>query len=158
MEPRFPIIFIINSLVVMSIVMIHYEFLLSMTKAIRKMKIPHRYRIVFGVCGALLAHAVEIWIFASAYYCMHHADGWGHLSGNNEGTFFDCVYYSFSTFSTLGYGDIVPVGVIRYLTGIEALTGLVLITWSASFLYVEMQRHWDVRDIEKSEENSKTKP
>jgi hypothetical protein len=29
------------------------------------------------------------------------------------------------------------------LTGIESLTGLVLITWTASFLFVEMQRFWD---------------
>jgi hypothetical protein len=147
MAPNLPIIFAINSLVVMAVVMIHYEGLLWMTRIIPKMRIPHRYRIVFGVFGSLLAHAVEIWIFALAYYFMHRADGWGQLSGNHEGTYFDCVYYSFSTFSTLGYGDIVPLGVLRYLTGIEALTGLVLITWSASFLYVEMQRNWEVRDI-----------
>ena len=155
MVPNFPILSTINSLVVMSVVVIHYEFLLWMTKMIPRMRIPHRYRIVFGVFGSLLAHAVEIWIFAFAYYFMHHTEGWGHLTGNSEGTLFDCVYYSFTTFSTLGYGDIVPAGEIRYLTGIEALTGLVLITWSASFLYVEMQRHWKVRDRENSEPHSK---
>ncbi|HHO59743.1 MAG TPA: two pore domain potassium channel family protein, partial [Thiotrichales bacterium] len=32
-----------------------------------------------------------------------------------------------------------------YLTGIESLTGLVLITWTASFLYYEMQRYWDTK-------------
>ena len=55
----------------------------------------------------------------------------------------DCVYFSFTTFTTLGFGDIHPLGPIRFLTGIEALTGLVLITWTASFLFLEMQRHWD---------------
>jgi hypothetical protein len=34
---------------------------------------------------------------------------------------------------------------LRHLTGIEALTGLVLITWSASFLFLEMQRYWPTR-------------
>ncbi|MEC4681791.1 MAG: two pore domain potassium channel family protein, partial [Nitrospirota bacterium] len=29
---------------------------------------------------------------------------------------------------------------IRFLTGIEALSGLVLITWTASFLYLQMQK------------------
>jgi hypothetical protein len=33
-----------------------------------------------------------------------------------------------------------PSGHLRYLAGIEAHTGLVLITWTASFLYIEMQR------------------
>ena len=42
----------------------------------------------------------------------------------------------------MGYGDIVATGPIRYLTGMEALTGFVLITWSASFLFLEMQKYW----------------
>ncbi|MGD8933935.1 MAG: two pore domain potassium channel family protein, partial [Gammaproteobacteria bacterium] len=29
------------------------------------------------------------------------------------------------------------------LVGMESLTGLLLITWTASFLYYEMQRYWD---------------
>ena len=33
-----------------------------------------------------------------------------------------------------------PVGAIRFLVGTEALTGFVLVTWSASFTFVEMQR------------------
>ena len=49
------------------------------------------------------------------------------------------------TSTTLGYGDIEPFGILRFLTGIEALAGLVLITWSASFLFVEMQRYWPTR-------------
>ena len=57
----------------------------------------------------------------------------------------DCAYFSFTIYTTLGFGDIVPHGNMRYLTGLESLTGLVLITWSASFLYYEMQRHWDRR-------------
>lgn len=58
------------------------------------------------------------------------------------GAFWDCVYLSFITFTTVGYGDVVPRGMIRYLTGIEALAGLILITWSASFLFIEMQKYW----------------
>jgi hypothetical protein len=100
---------------------------------------------VLGVCGALLAHAVEVWIFAVAYYVMHRMPGWGELQGNFNGSLMDSVYFSFTTFTTLGFGDIQPIGHLRYLTGIESLTGLVLITWTASFLFVEMQRYWDSR-------------
>jgi hypothetical protein len=42
----------------------------------------------------------------------------------------------------VGYGDFVAQGYVRYLTGVEALTGLILITWSASFLFIEMQKYW----------------
>ena len=72
-------------------------------------------------------------------------DDWGHLQGNFDGSLLDCVYYSFTTYTTLGLGDIEPHGDLRYLTGLEALTGLVLITWTASFLYLEMTRYWEER-------------
>lgn len=138
-------ILLVNSLVVAMAVVIHYEFLFRMTVLMPKMKIRHRFRIVFGVCGALVAHAVEVWIFAFAYFYMHKTRGWGSLVGNFDGSLMDCVYFSFTTFTTLGFGDIQPMGGVRFLTGIESLTGLVLITWTASFLYVEMKRYWDTR-------------
>jgi hypothetical protein len=109
------------------------------------MKMRHRFRIVFSVFGALIAHALETWVFASAYLMMTRIEGWSSFQGNFTGTFIDWVYFSFTAFTTLGFGDIVPLGNLRYLTGIESLTGLVLITWSASFLYYEMQRYWDTR-------------
>lgn len=136
-------VFLLNILVVAIAVMIHYELLYRVSALIPRMVIKHRFRIVFGVFTALIAHAIEIWIFAIAYYFMHHANGWGELTGNFDGSLMDCAYFSFTTYSTLGFGDIEPFGYLRYLTGIESLTGLVLITWTASFLYFEMHRYWD---------------
>jgi hypothetical protein len=54
----------------------------------------------------------------------------------------DFVYFSAMTYSTVGFGDAVPVGAIRFLAGMEALTGFVMITWSASYTFLEMQRDW----------------
>ena len=136
-------IFIANSVVVATAVILHYEFLYRLTTSMPLMHMKHRFRIVLGVFFALIAHAIEVWIFAFAYYFMHHAEGWGHFDGNFSGTLMDCVYFSFTTFTTLGFGDIAPHGDLRFLTGIESLTGLVLITWTASFLYLEMQRYWN---------------
>jgi hypothetical protein len=56
--------------------------------------------------------------------------------------FFDCVYLSFVTYSTLGFGDIVPEGWVRFMVGTEAVTGLVQIAWTASYLYFQMGRNW----------------
>jgi hypothetical protein len=139
------IVLLVNTLVVIAAVIIHYEFLYRLTLLLPKMKVKHRFRILFGVAGALIAHALEVWIFAIAYYLMHRADGWGYLEGNFNGSLMDAVYFSFTIFTTLGFGDIQPHGDLRFLTGIESLTGLVLITWSASFIFVEMQRFWDAR-------------
>ena len=135
-------VFFINGLVVVVTVIIHYEFLIRLSSLMPKINIRHRLRIILGVCGALVAHAIEVWIFAFAYYFMHRSEGWGHLEGKTDGSLMDCAYFSFTTFTTLGFGDIIPVGDMRYLTGIESLTGLVLITWTASFLFIEMEDHW----------------
>ena len=34
------------------------------------------------------------------------------------------------TYTTVGFGDVVPLGAICFMAGVEALTGLVMITWS----------------------------
>jgi hypothetical protein len=142
------LLILLNSLIVVCVVIIHYEFLFRLTAVLPKIKVMHRFRIVIGVCGALMAHVIEVWVFAFAYYFMHNSEGWGHFEGNFDGSLLDCSYYSFTTFTTLGFGDIAPIGDVRYLTAIESLTGLVLITWTASFLFLEMQRYWKSKELE----------
>jgi hypothetical protein len=34
------------------------------------------------------------------------------------------------------------------ITGVEALSGLLLIGWSASFTYLSMQKFWSIRERE----------
>ena len=57
-------VLLINCLVVAIVVLIHYEFLYRFTRMIPKMKIRHRFRIVAGVFSALIAHTIEVFIFA----------------------------------------------------------------------------------------------
>lgn len=136
-------VFLVNSSIITLAVLIHYEFLYRVSAAIPSMSIKHRLRIVFGVFCALIAHCLEIGLFSIAYFYLPKDQRWGHFEGNFDGSLMDCVYFSFTTFTTLGFGDIEPHGPIRLLVGLEALTGLLLITWTASFLYYEMQRYWD---------------
>lgn len=135
-------VLVINSLVVALVVLVHYQFLYHIVLYMPKMKVKHNFKIVLGVFGALIAHIIEIWIFGIAFYFMDIADGWGSLVGNVSGGLMDSIYFSFTVYTTVGFGDIEPHGYLRYLTGIESLTGLILITWTASFLYLEMQRYW----------------
>jgi hypothetical protein len=152
-------LWVINTLVVTFAIIIHYEALYLMSRKLNLFKGPHRYRILIGVFGTLVAHALEVWMFAIAYYIMHKTYGWGRLMSftdpDTEIHLFDCVYFSFSTYSTLGYGDIAPTGDMRYLTGIEALTGLVLVAWSASFLYLEMEQNWTSLRANRDKGNSR---
>ncbi len=136
-------VFLVNSLIIAVAVLIHYEFLFRISALIPKMRIKHRFRIVIGVFSALIAHNLEILLFAAAYYLLPGYENWGSLQGSFNGSFTDCIYFSYTTFTTLGVGDITPHGQIRHLVGLESLTGLLLITWTASFLFFEMQRHWN---------------
>jgi hypothetical protein len=51
-------------------------------------------------------------------------------------------YYSATTYTGLGFGDIRPTGALRLFTAIEALTGLVIIAWTASAVFLAMQQYW----------------
>ncbi len=134
---------ILNMLVVTIVVAFHYEALHQLSRLLPLIPLSPRPKIVLGVCGALFAHAVEIWVFAAAYYIAMHHLHFGMLADGAITSLMDCAYYSFTVYTTLGFGDITPDHHLRFLTGLESLTGLVLITWSASYFYLEMQKHWD---------------
>lgn len=145
MDTQLAIVIPVYVLVISLAVLIHYEFLHRLSMRIQTMKIRHRLRIVVGVFGALVAHSVEVMLFAVVYYLLPASGKWGSLAGNYDGSFLDSAYFSYTIFTTLGFGDIQPHGYIRHLVGLESLAGLLLITWTASFLYYEMRRYWDNR-------------
>ena len=135
----------INGALIAVAVVIHYEILRVLSVAIPKWPIQHRLKVVMGLLGALTAHVIEIWVFGFGYYFLAMNPAFGNLVGNYEHSLLDSVYFSFVMYTYLGIGDIVPVGNLRFLAGLETLTGLVLITWTASFMYIEMQRFWERR-------------
>ncbi len=136
-------VFVLNCAVIALVVVIHYEFLRRFTLLMPKLKIRHRLRLVFGVFGSLAAHTLEVWVFGIVYFYLDRAAGWGSLAGSYDGELLSAVYFSFTAYTTLGLGDVLPHGDLRFLVGLESLAGFVLITWTASFLYLEMTRYWD---------------
>jgi hypothetical protein len=142
------LVFIINTALVLVTIVIHYEVLFQLSKRLPEIKkITPSYKVLICVFTIFLAHVVEIWLFGLGYYYSAQLDGVGNLFGKtaNHGVILDYVYLSFVTYTTVGYGDLVASGYLRYLTGVEGLTGLILITWSASFLFIEMGKYWRVK-------------
>ncbi len=133
---------LINTILVATVVVIHYEILRSLSVLIPKLRIKNRLRVIIGVFGTICAHIVEVWLFGMVFFMMISYGDFGTLDGNFDGSLIDCVYFSFTNYTTVGYGDIEPFGNIRFLAGLEAITGLSLITWSASFMFMEMTRFW----------------
>ena len=138
--------YIVNTLLVCIAVVIHYEILRLLSVIIPKLRIKHRLRVIVGVFGIICAHITEVWMFGIAMFFMLNYGDFGSLVGNFDGSLIDCVYFSFTNYTSLGYGDIEPLGNIRFLAGLEAITGLTLITWSASFMYLEMTKFWEDND------------
>jgi hypothetical protein len=132
--------FLINSLLITIAVTIHYEVLRLLSVTIPKLQIKHRLRVIVGVFGTICAHVIEIWMFGLAFYLLTQYGDFGSLGGNFDGSLIDSVYFSFTNYTTVGYGDIEPFGALRFLAGVESLTGLSLITWSASFMFIEMSK------------------
>ena len=128
-------------LVILS-VLVHMESLRLISDTLPKIPFRQRLRVAIGLLGAIAAHLIEILIFAGGIYLLEVVWGQGELrdaSGTKDLHYF---YYSMVAYTSIGFGDITPTGPLRYVTGMETLTGLVLIAWTASFLYVQMQRFW----------------
>lgn len=123
-------------------VLIHFSSLNWLSQKLPFSNIPRRRRVLLIITVALLAHVAEIWLFGGAYWLANIWPNLGSLTGADSLDLMTCIYFSAATFSTVGYGDLAPVGPLQFLAGTEALAGFVLITWTASFTYLEMQRDW----------------
>jgi hypothetical protein len=132
---------LVNGLLTAAAVWVHYEFLRIMGDRLLSLTNRRRIHLLLAVFGALVAHVIEIWMYALVFYFVLRHDGLGSLTGTG-GSLMDCFYFSISNYTSLGMGDIQPLGPVRFIAGFEALTGLVLITWTASFLFLEMQKIW----------------
>lgn len=76
-------------------------------------------------------HAVEVFLWAVLLRFLPD----GGLSSLEE-----AMYFSFATFTTLGYGDITLQEPWRLLTGIEALNGVLLIGWSTALSFAVISK------------------
>lgn len=79
-------------------------------------------------------HTLEIVIWAAAYLSL--------VPVNELTSFEEAVYFSFVTFTTLGYGDITLSEGFRLLSGIEALNGIILVGWTTAMIFSVVQHTW----------------
>ncbi len=93
-----------------------------------------KYSHSLGIFLLLIAHIVESATFALGYWLCASVLDIGSL-GDGYNSLRDYLYYSLVTYTSLGLGDILPIGELRLLTGVEALAGLLLIGWSASLIF-----------------------
>ncbi len=119
---------------------LHYELLVLSSHIVRALSGSARAGVALAVARALAAHVIEVVVFGVGWLILIRA-GAVELSIPSPGLG-EIVYFSGSVYTSLGFGDIVPVSGGRFLVVIEAVTGLVLIAWTASFALYQMREHW----------------
>jgi hypothetical protein len=124
--------FALSALMVGVTVTIHFCGLLGLLWFLRRR--GHRFRaheswagqgaaILFVVLGLVGVTTMEIWLYAVVFLVL------GALPD-----FEAALYFSTTSFTTIGYGDVVLDHKWRLLGAIEGANGLLLFGWSTAFL------------------------
>lgn len=121
----------------------HYESLRLIASIVRRQNGVVRRNLLFVVFGALAAHIVEIAIYAAGYWFADVVLHAGNFAGGHNLSPLDYFYFSAEAYTSLGMGNLYPIGDVRLLAGMETLNGLLLIGWSTSYTFVAMTRYWD---------------
>lgn len=119
-------------------VTVHYLFLSNMA-VIFETKWSQSTKLVLIICGLFIAHIMEIIVYAMVYYHSDYMLNMGEAKGSFQ-QWLDALYFSFVAYSSLGAGELSLPQPLMLLYGLEAINGLLLIAWSASFSLLAMNR------------------
>ncbi|PCJ99967.1 MAG: K+ channel TrkA-N [Zetaproteobacteria bacterium] len=92
----------------------------------RHWKVPILVMIVLGV---FIAHIVEIWVWAMFYI---YVDAIPDLE--------EALYFSTTTFTTVGYGDVFLGKDWRLVSAFQSANGFILFGWSTAFIFEVMSK------------------
>ena len=139
---------ILSALLIAATILIHYETLRLTAIGATDLNVHPRMRLWMMLGGAFISHLLHIALYAGAYILLEFQFGVGAILGPDSGPANDAFYFSIVCYTTLGFGDVYPSGQLRLMSGIEALNGLVMITWTASMTYLHMERFWKLGEEE----------
>lgn len=120
-------------------ILLHYEALRTLSYVLPRLSVRPRQKALFVVCSALIAHLLEVLLFAIAFWCFFQFDTPDSGGGVSFAT---SLYISVESYTSLGTASGFPVGLMRLLAGVEAVVGLILIGWTASYTYLVMREFW----------------
>ncbi|MCC7476318.1 MAG: two pore domain potassium channel family protein [Pirellulales bacterium] len=86
------------------------------------------------VSALLVLHLIEMVFWAAAY-----------TLANVFGDFETSLYYSLKSYTTVGYGDVLPPPQWRLVGPIEAAVGVLMLGWSTGIIVAAVQRIYNMR-------------
>ena len=127
----------IGSALVVVTVLVHgvsLDIILTALRAIG-METLIRWRLLslsLLVLAVFSAHLIEIWIWAVFYFFIEEIP-----------TFKTALYFSTSSFTTVGYGDLTLSEEWRLLGSMESANGMILFGWSTAFIFTVIHRIYE---------------
>jgi Ion channel len=124
--------FLFGGVVSLANIAVHAAVMTAVVNAARfattwKRRHPHLWLtgVMLATVGVLLiAHVVEVFVWSAAYALLGAAP-----PGTNV------VYFAFVNYTTLGYGDVVPVERWKLLGPLTAMNGILLFGWSTAVMF-----------------------
>lgn len=95
----------------------------------RRARMRQLITILGAAFGLFALHTVEIWLYAALYVGVHALHN-----------FDDSLYFSTTTYTTLGYGDVILPKKWRLVGAIESANGIILLGWSTAFFVSVINR------------------
>ena len=88
------LITLLSAVLVVAACVLHYEVLLRVSALIPMLTIPPRRRTLVVVAAVMIAHMLQIGLYALGYWVGINLLGLGALTGTLEGNGFDYFYFS----------------------------------------------------------------
>jgi ion channel len=93
--------------------------------------------MIVTVLVLMTAHIVEVLVWSFAYFLTNAAPAGSHL-----------LYFAFVNYTTLGYGEIIPVKEWELLGPFAAMNGVILFGWSTAVIFAVLQRTMETAESE----------
>lgn len=133
----------ISLIIAFSSTWIFYEILCVVMKVITRKVMTPRKLLLILVTGIVIAHSVSVLLYGIVYIALVKLLHYPPLQGIDSQQIGAYLYYSATSYSSLGVGDVYATGSLRLITSIEVINGLTLIAWSATFTYFAVQKMWE---------------
>ena len=127
----------IGSVLVVLTVLVHgvgLDIIIRAFRAIRMETLSQWKSLSFSliVLAIFSTHVIEIWIWAVFYFFIEEFP-----------TFEAALYFSTSSFTTVGFGDLTLSEEWRLLSSLESANGMILFGWSTAFIFEIARRIYE---------------
>lgn len=115
---------------------IHFQVIRRVHQWLKSTSLSKTRKLMIGLYASAIAHISEAGLYGIAFVAGSSA-GLGGFNPSDISAM-EIFYFSLVNYTSLGLGDIYPTGHLRFMAGIESLNGFLLISCSASLMFLLM--------------------